>query len=63
MTEIAFDKYAMKGGYHWREYFGLIRRISASTLKLCYNAFSRPAGFRVWSAQMAVVRKPCDLQT
>ncbi|AMN43471.1 class I SAM-dependent methyltransferase [Rhodoplanes sp. Z2-YC6860] len=31
MTEIAFDKYATKGGYHWVEYFGPLHRINAAT--------------------------------
>jgi 2-polyprenyl-3-methyl-5-hydroxy-6-metoxy-1,4-benzoquinol methylase len=31
MSEIAFDKYAVKGGYHWVEYFGPIHRINAAT--------------------------------
>lgn len=31
MTEIAFDKYAAKGGYHWVEYFGPLHRINAAT--------------------------------
>jgi len=31
MSEISFDKYAVKGAYHWREYFGPIHRINAYT--------------------------------
>ena len=38
-------------------------RLSVNILaKLGYNAFSRPAGFRAWSAQMAVAQKPRDPQ-
>ena len=32
MSEISFDKYAVKGGYHWVECFGPLHRINAYTL-------------------------------
>jgi 2-polyprenyl-3-methyl-5-hydroxy-6-metoxy-1,4-benzoquinol methylase len=32
MSEIAFDKYAVKGAYHWTECFGPLHRINAFTL-------------------------------
>ena len=32
MTEIAFDKYAVKGAYHWTECFGPLHRLNAYTL-------------------------------
>ena len=32
MTEIAFDKYAAKGAYHWTECFGPVHRLNAFTL-------------------------------
>ena len=31
MAEIAFDKYAAKGAYHWVEYFGPVHRINSYT--------------------------------
>jgi 2-polyprenyl-3-methyl-5-hydroxy-6-metoxy-1,4-benzoquinol methylase len=31
MSEVAFDKYAIKGAYHWVEYFGPVHRINAYT--------------------------------
>jgi len=31
MSEIAFEKYAIKGAYHWVEYFGPVHRINAYT--------------------------------
>ncbi len=31
MTEISFDKYAIKGAYHWAEYFGPVHRLNAYT--------------------------------
>ncbi len=32
MTEIVFDKYAVKGAYHWVECFGPLHRINAYTI-------------------------------
>jgi ubiquinone/menaquinone biosynthesis C-methylase UbiE len=32
MSEIAFDKYAIKGAYHWTECFGPVHRLNAFTL-------------------------------
>jgi 2-polyprenyl-3-methyl-5-hydroxy-6-metoxy-1,4-benzoquinol methylase len=32
MTEIAFNKYAAKGAYHWTECFGPVHRLNAFTL-------------------------------
>jgi 2-polyprenyl-3-methyl-5-hydroxy-6-metoxy-1,4-benzoquinol methylase len=32
MSEIAFDKYAIKGAYHWVECFGPIHRLNAYTI-------------------------------
>jgi hypothetical protein len=32
MSEIAFDKYELKGAYHWTEYFGPVHRINASII-------------------------------
>jgi len=32
MTEITFDKYAIKGAYHWTECFGPIHRLNAYTM-------------------------------
>ena len=31
MSEIEFDKYARKGAYHWRDYYGGLRRMNAGT--------------------------------
>jgi 2-polyprenyl-3-methyl-5-hydroxy-6-metoxy-1,4-benzoquinol methylase len=31
MSEITFDKYAVKGAYHWTEYFGPVHRLNAYT--------------------------------
>lgn len=32
MTEIAFDKYAVKGAYHWTEIHGALHRLNAYTM-------------------------------
>ena len=32
MNEIAFDKYRIKGAYHWVECFGPVHRLNAFTL-------------------------------
>ena len=31
MSEIEFDKYARKGAYHWRDYYGGLLRMNAGT--------------------------------
>jgi len=40
MSEIAFDKYELKGAYHWTEYFGPVHRINASTRARYHNVLA-----------------------
>lgn len=58
MSEIEFDKYARKGAYHWRDYYGGLLRMNAGT-KARYDTVVECLGEAGVAAGMRVIDVGC----